>query len=64
MSKEISVTKMTKEEAEAKFKISSWGTWGCEVKKFDWQYSGKETAYVLEGERKSFNRLHIASNRL
>ena len=37
------------EEAEAKFKISSWGTWGCEVSKFDWQYSGKETAYVLEG---------------
>eukprot|EP00438_Fugacium_kawagutii_P027409 Skav211998 [mRNA] locus=scaffold304:89100:94511:+ [translate_table: standard] len=38
------------EDAEAKHKISSWGTWGCEVSKFDWQYSGTETAYVLEGE--------------
>eukprot|EP00434_Breviolum_minutum_P004521 symbB.v1.2.003985.t1/scaffold224.1/size261648/4 len=47
---EITVTKMSKEEAESKHKISSWGTWGCDVSKFDWQYSGTETAYVLEGE--------------
>ena len=29
--------------------ISKWGTWGCDVSKFDWQYSGKESAYVLKG---------------
>eukprot|EP00913_Durusdinium_trenchii_P012857 g12073.t1 len=38
------------DEAQAKYQVSSWGTWGCEVSKFDWQYSGTETAYVLEGE--------------
>lgn len=47
---EITVTKMSKDEAQAKYQVSSWGTWGCEVSKFDWQYSGTETAYVLEGE--------------
>lgn len=47
---EITVTKMSKDEAESKHKISKWGTWGCEVSKFDWEYSGTETAYVLEGE--------------
>mmetsp|Transcript_61904 Transcript_61904/g.144070 ORF Transcript_61904/g.144070 Transcript_61904/m.144070 type:complete len:80 (+) Transcript_61904:168-407(+) len=31
-------------------KISGWGTWGCGVSKFDWTYSGTETAYILEGE--------------
>mmetsp|Transcript_16018 Transcript_16018/g.30186 ORF Transcript_16018/g.30186 Transcript_16018/m.30186 type:complete len:98 (-) Transcript_16018:76-369(-) len=47
---EIQVTKMSKEEAEKQHKISSWGAWGCDVSKFDWTYSGTETAYVLEGE--------------
>eukprot|EP00448_Togula_jolla_P007066 CAMPEP_0170613776 /NCGR_PEP_ID=MMETSP0224-20130122/24452_1 /TAXON_ID=285029 /ORGANISM="Togula jolla, Strain CCCM 725" /LENGTH=135 /DNA_ID=CAMNT_0010939399 /DNA_START=26 /DNA_END=433 /DNA_ORIENTATION=- len=46
----IIVEKMSKEEAEAKYKISSWGTWGCDVSKFDWTYSGTEAAYILEGE--------------
>mmetsp|Transcript_18513 Transcript_18513/g.41241 ORF Transcript_18513/g.41241 Transcript_18513/m.41241 type:complete len:130 (+) Transcript_18513:84-473(+) len=47
---EIVVKKMSKEEAEKEYGYSSWGTWGCGVSKFDWQYSGTETAYVLEGE--------------
>merc|ERR1712007_141547 len=47
---EIEVTAMSKDDAESKFGISKWGTWGCGVSKFDWEYSGKETAYILEGE--------------
>ena len=46
---EIEVKAMPQEDAEAAFGISKWGTWGCGVSKFDWEYSGKETAYVLEG---------------
>mmetsp|Transcript_29434 Transcript_29434/g.42992 ORF Transcript_29434/g.42992 Transcript_29434/m.42992 type:complete len:98 (+) Transcript_29434:113-406(+) len=47
---EIEVTPMSKEEAEQKHGISSWGTWGCGVSKFDWEYSGKESAYVIRGK--------------
>ncbi|CAK8996414.1 Uncharacterized protein SCF082_LOCUS4773 [Durusdinium trenchii] len=48
--KGIKVEKMSKEEADKKFGVSSWPTWGCGVSKFDWDYSGTETAYILEGE--------------
>ena len=44
---EIQVTPMAQEEAFAKHSFQ--GEWGCGVSKFDWEYSGKETAYVLEG---------------
>ena len=47
---EITVTPMSREDVEAKYKISAWGKWGCGVSKFDWQYSGTETAYVLTGK--------------
>merc|ERR1719401_715630 len=46
----ITVEKMSKEEANKKYGVSSWGTWGCGVSRFDWVYSGTETAYILEGE--------------
>ena len=46
----IKVKKMSKEEANKEFGVSSWPTWGCGVSKFDWEYSGTETAYILEGE--------------
>ena len=48
--KGITVEKMSKEEADKKFGVSSWPTWGCGASKFDWEYSGTETAYILEGE--------------
>ncbi|CAE7267826.1 kynu [Symbiodinium sp. KB8] len=48
--KGIKVEKMSKEEADKKFGVSSWPTWGCGASKFDWEYSGTETAYILEGE--------------
>mmetsp|Transcript_64229 Transcript_64229/g.114028 ORF Transcript_64229/g.114028 Transcript_64229/m.114028 type:complete len:98 (-) Transcript_64229:52-345(-) len=47
---EMEVKKMSKADAEKDLGISSWGTWGCGVSKFDWEYSGTETAYILEGE--------------
>mmetsp|Transcript_141160 Transcript_141160/g.199927 ORF Transcript_141160/g.199927 Transcript_141160/m.199927 type:complete len:98 (+) Transcript_141160:52-345(+) len=51
MSKEeIKVKKMSKEDAEKEYNISKWGQWGCDISKFDWTYSGKEVAYILEGE--------------
>ena len=43
------MTPMSTEEAEKSLGISSWGQWGCPVSKFDWEYSDKETAYVLKG---------------
>jgi uncharacterized cupin superfamily protein len=46
---EIMVTALTREEAETQFGISGWGTWGCEVSKFDWEYSGTETAWIIKG---------------
>ena len=30
--------------------IDSWGIWTKEVSEFPWEYSDKETFYVLEGE--------------
>mmetsp|Transcript_114616 Transcript_114616/g.208525 ORF Transcript_114616/g.208525 Transcript_114616/m.208525 type:complete len:186 (-) Transcript_114616:58-615(-) len=50
LKKEISVTPMSKEEAEKQHGISTWGTWGSGVDKFDWQWGGDEWAYILEGE--------------
>lgn len=41
---------MSLEEANSQYGISSWGTWGCGVSKFDWEYSGTESAYVLKGK--------------
>ncbi|CAJ1360953.1 unnamed protein product [Effrenium voratum] len=46
----IKVEKMSKEAADQQLGVSSWPTWGCGVSKFDWEYSGTETAYILEGE--------------
>ena len=47
---EIQVTTLSYDEADAKYGVKSWGKWGCDVSKFDWQYSGKETAYVVKGK--------------
>mmetsp|Transcript_34967 Transcript_34967/g.69428 ORF Transcript_34967/g.69428 Transcript_34967/m.69428 type:complete len:98 (+) Transcript_34967:75-368(+) len=47
---EIQVTPMDKAEAEKSKNISAWGTWSSEVRRFDWQWSGTEEAYILEGE--------------
>ena len=47
---EIQVNAMSYEEADKKHGVKKWGTWGCGVSKFDWQYSGTETAYIIKGK--------------
>ncbi len=44
----ITVKKPTQDELEV-LDVKSWGTWGCEVSNFDWEYSDIETCYILEG---------------
>ena len=43
----MQVSKPTQEQIKS---TSSWGTWGKEVSEFPWEYSDKETCYILEGE--------------
>ena len=45
----IVVKQPTKEELEA-FGIEEWGTWTCDVSRFDWEYADRETCYFFEGE--------------
>ncbi|HSA07202.1 MAG TPA: cupin domain-containing protein [Candidatus Gastranaerophilales bacterium] len=45
----IIVKQSTKEELEL-LGIDSWGTWTCEVSRFNWEYDDKETCYFYEGE--------------
>ena len=45
---EIEIKKPTAEEL-AELDVDSWSPWECEPSTFDWEYSTKETAYVLEG---------------
>ena len=49
---QITVEKMTKEEARAQYGIDSWSPWECEPSEFDWEYSSTEKAYVFEGKVK------------
>ena len=42
----VQVRKPTEEEIE---KMKSWPIWTKEVSEFDWEYSDKETCYLLEG---------------
>ncbi len=44
----IEVKQPTQEELEA-LGIENWNSWGCEPSTFDWEYPGRETAYVHEG---------------
>jgi uncharacterized cupin superfamily protein len=46
---EIIIKKPTKEELD-KLKVFEWNTWEKEVSEFNWYYSTKEIAYILEGE--------------
>ncbi len=45
----IEVRQPTPEELEA-LDVTNWGTWSCEVSKFDWSYDMKETCFILEGD--------------
>jgi len=43
----MKISKPTQEQIGS---TSSWGTWEKEVSEFPWEYSDKETCYILEGE--------------
>ncbi len=45
----IEIRKPTEEELE-KLNVKSWPIWECEPSTFPWEYSEKETCYILEGE--------------
>jgi len=45
--KDVIVKKPSDEEAEA---CKVWPIWKCEVSKFDWAYTQKETCLLLEGK--------------
>lgn len=45
---EITVQKMTKEEALSKG-ILKLPVWEKEISEFDWEYSDKESCYIIEG---------------
>lgn len=48
---EITVQKATPERLE-ELGTEQWSPWACGVETFDWQYSERETAHVLEGKVK------------
>ena len=43
----MQTTKPTKQQIQS---TQNWGTWEKEVSEFPWEYSDKETCYILEGE--------------
>jgi uncharacterized protein len=45
----IIVKKLSNEELKS-LNLDSWGTWTCDVSRFDWKYSDKESCYIFEGE--------------
>ncbi len=45
----IEVRKPTESELE-ELGVKSWPIWECEPSTFDWEYSDKETCYILEGK--------------
>ena len=47
----IEIKPMTMEQAE-KDGITSWPIWTCGVSEFDWEYSDRESCFLLEGQVK------------
>lgn len=45
---EIRIKEPSDEKLE-ELEVYDWSTWSSEVRKFDWEYHQKETAYILEG---------------
>jgi hypothetical protein len=46
---QIALSRPSPAELE-KMNISSWSPWECEPSEFGWEYSSRETAYVLKGK--------------
>ncbi len=45
----IEVRKPTQQELE-QLNVKSWPIWECQPSTFDWEYTDKETCYILEGQ--------------
>ncbi len=45
---QVEVRKPSPEELKS-LGVLNWPTWGCEVSTFDWNYTDRETCYLLEG---------------
>lgn len=45
----IKVEKATPEKL-THLNVENWGTWSCEISKFDWEYDATETCYLYEGQ--------------
>ena len=45
----IEVKKLSKNELD-KMKVSTWPIWTKEESEFDWNYTEKESCYILEGD--------------
>ena len=45
----IEIKKMTRIEIASQ-EIYSWPIWTCGISEFDWEYSEKESCFLLEGE--------------
>ena len=45
----ILIEKPTKDKLDS-LNIDKWGSWGCDISKFDWEYSDEEVCYIFEGK--------------
>ena len=45
----IEIKNLTEEEID-QYNILSWPIWTCGISEFDWEYSDKESCYLLEGD--------------
>lgn len=45
----VMISRPSQAELE-KIGVSKWPRWECEPSEFDWEYSSRETAYVLKGQ--------------
>ena len=46
---EIIVKQLSEDEIQEKG-IRSWSTWSCDKSDFPWEYSERETCYIIEGQ--------------
>ncbi len=46
----VEIKKEKPSDDEKEKMLENWSPWGCEISTFDWEYSDKETCYIIEGE--------------
>ncbi|CAA7400416.1 unnamed protein product [Spirodela intermedia] len=50
----VKVLKNAPEEKLAELGVRSWPKWGCPPSRFPWEYTSKETCYLLQGKVKVY----------